>query len=259
MNELNLCLIQTYLHWQDRSANLHHFESVIRHVHHADVIVLPEMFSTGFSMEVERLWDEPEGETLKWMRAMAVQSGAAITGSFIVKHDEAYFNRLYFVMPDGNYHTYNKRHLFTLAGEEKVFTAGTDRLIIDYKGWRIMPLICYDLRFPVWSRNTNEADLQLFVANWPERRAMPWSSLLKARAIENMCFVAGLNRIGEDGNGVTHSGDSAVFDELGNEILKLTPNEQDVQSITLDRAKMLASREKFSFLKDRDTFRINLD
>lgn len=259
MDELNLCLIQTRLQWQDKTANLHHFESIIKHVHTADLIILPEMFSTGFSMEVEGLWDEPEGDTLTWMRNMADQSGAAVTGSIIVREDEKFYNRLYFVQPGGDYHTYDKRHLFTLAGEEKVFSAGHQRLILNYKGWRIMPLICYDLRFPVWCRNSEEVDLMIFVANWPERRAMPWSSLLKARAIENMCYVAGLNRVGDDGNGVAHSGNSTVYDELGNQILQLTPSLHDVQSVSVEKDKMYKSREKFGFLNDRDRFEIKID
>ncbi len=256
MNELNLCLIQTHLHWQDKNANLHHFESIIKHIHQSDLIVLPEMFSTGFSMDAERLWDEPKGQTLEWMCTMAEQAGAAITGSFIVRENNQYFNRLFFVFPNGQFKTYDKRHLFTLAGEEKVFSAGSERLIVEFRGWKIMPLICYDLRFPVWCRNNEDVDLQIFVANWPERRAMPWSALLKARAIENMCYVAGLNRVGEDGNGVAHSGHSAVYDELGNELLQLELSVQDVQSITLNRDQMLQSRKKFSFLNDRDQFEI---
>lgn len=259
MDELNLCLIQTRLHWQDKNANFHHFESIIKHIHTADIILLPEMFTTGFSMEVDRLWDEPEGHTLNWMRNMADQSGAAVTGSIIVREEDKFYNRLYFVQPGGEYHTYDKRHLFTLAGEEKVFSPGHERLILEYKGWRIMPLICYDLRFPVWCRNTEDADLLIFVANWPERRAMPWSSLLKARAIENMCYVAGLNRVGADGDGVTHSGNSAVYDELGNEILQLTPSVHDVRSVSLQKEKMYASRKKFGFLNDRDRFEIEID
>lgn len=217
------------------------------------------MFTTGFSMKVEGLWDEPEGDTLQWMRRMADRAKAAVTGSVIIKEGGAYYNRLYFVIPGGEYYTYNKRHLFTLAGEEKVFTRGTEKLLVNYKGWRIMPLICYDLRFPVWCRNTEEVDLQIYVANWPERRAMAWKCLLRARSIENMGYVAGLNRVGADGNDVSHSGDSAVYDELGNEILGLTPSKQDIQSVTLNKEKMLHSREKFSFLRDRDKFDIRLD
>lgn len=259
MNDLNLCLIQTQLHWQDRTANLHHFESLIRHVHSADLIILPEMFTTGFSMEPEQLWDDPEGSTLEWMREMAGVSGAAITGSCIIKDQGHYYNRLYFVKPDGSFQTYDKRHLFTLAGEEKVYSPGRVRLVVEYKGWRILPLICYDLRFPVWCRNTVDADLMIFVANWPERRSMPWRSLLQARAIENMCYVAGLNRVGDDGNGVFHSGDSMVLDELGQHKLMLTPGEHDVQSVSINREKMLESRDRFSFLRDRDSFQMSID
>ena len=267
MNDLNLCLVQTHLHWQDRNANFHHFESLIRHVHSADIIILPEMFTTGFSMEPEGLWDEAEGSTLKWMQEMAEVSGAAITGSCIIKEDSHFYNRLYFVKPDGSYQTYKQQHQFNLAGEkknlnppeEKVYSPGRERLVVEYKGWRILPLICYDLRFPVWCRNTVEADLMIFVANWPERRSMPWRSLLQARAIENMCYVAGLNRVGDDGNGVFHSGDSMVLDELGQHKLLLTPGEHDLQSVTIRRDSMLESREKFNFLNDRDKFEIYLD
>ena len=259
MNELNICLIQSDIHWEDKTANLHHFESIIRHIHNADLIILPEMFTTGFSMNAEALWEDPEAETLQWMRQMSQISGAAITGSWIVKDMGKFFNRLYFVKPDGDYQCYDKRHLFTLAGEEKVYTAGTEKLVLEYKGWRIVPFICYDLRFPVWIRNVEEADLIIFVASWPERRAKAWSSLLKARAIENMCYVAGLSRIGVDDDGINHIGASVVLNEFGDEVLELTNAVQDVQSITLQKDRMLRSREKFSFLSDRDRFQIQPD
>ena len=180
----------------------------------------------------------------------------AISGSVIVKDEAQYFNRLYFVLPSGEYEVYDKKHLFTLAGEEKVYSAGKSRLVIQYKGWRIMPLVCYDLRFPVWCRNTEEVDLQFFVANWPNRRAEAWKALLKARAIENMCFVAGLNRVGNDGNEVYHSGDSALYDELGNIKLQLSAGKEEVKSIELNKKRMHESRQHFQFLSDRDSFEI---
>ncbi len=255
MNNLSLTLVQTSLVWQDKAANFQKIESLLASTSNiGDLIILPEMFTTGFSMTPEDLWDEPSGETLQWMRKIAAKYESAVSGSAIIKDAGNYYNRLYFIYPSGEYKTYDKRHLFTLAGEEKVYTAGKEQLFVDFKGWRIMPLVCYDLRFPVWCRNTTDADLQIFVANWPERRSMPWKALLKARAIENMCYVAGLNRVGNDGNNVSHSGDSMVLDELGNEVVALTPFKEEVVTIKLDREKMLESRKRFQFLADRDSF-----
>ncbi len=255
MDELSITLVQPNLVWQDKKANFDKIELLLSaSIEVGDLIILPEMFTTGFSMTPEELWDTPEGETLPWMQKVAKEYNAAICGSAIIKENGNYFNRLFFVYPTGEFKTYNKRHLFTLAGEEKVYTAGTKHLIIEYKGWRIMPLVCYDLRFPVWCRNTTDVDLQLFVANWPERRSMPWKALLKARSIENMCYVAGLNRVGDDGNGVSHSGDSGVYDELGNEVALLSPFKEEVITAKLNRERMLESRNRFQFLSDRDSF-----
>ncbi len=255
MKNLSLTLVQPNLVWQDRRANFEKMESLLAAAESVgDIILLPEMFTTGFSMAPDNLFDVPRGETLQWLQKMAMRHDAAVSGSAIIKDDGNYYNRLYFVYPTGEFKTYDKRHLFTLAGEEKVYTAGTEHLFVDYKGWRIMPLVCYDLRFPVWCRNTTDVDLQIFVANWPERRSMPWKALLKARAIENMCYVAGLNRVGDDGNGVSHSGDSGVYDELGNEVEMLTSFKEEVVTIELDRQKMLDSRQRFQFLSDRDSF-----
>lgn len=255
---LKVSLVQAALHWEDASANFQLFEKMMGEIESTDLIVLPEMFTTGFSMKPSELYDEPEGKTLAWMQKSAESQQASITGSAIIKDGDSFYNRLYFVWPDGTYKTYNKRHLFTLAGEEKYYTAGKEKLLVEYKGWRISPLICYDLRFPVWCRNVEEADLMLFVANWPERRAEPWKALLKARAIENMCYVAGVNRVGDDGNGVYHSGDSGVYDELGQPILSLDAGEVFVKTISLDRAKMMHSRKRFGFLNDRDEFEIKV-
>jgi len=203
MNTLKLTLLQADLIWESRKANLLLFDKLLADITETDLILLPEMFSTGFSMKPKSLWDSPEGETFDWLKKKAEEKQAAISGSVIIKDEGHYYNRLYFVTPEGEYYTYDKKHLFTLAGEEKVYSSGKEKLTLEYKGWKITPLICYDLRFPVWCRNAEHSDLMYFVANWPERRAMPWSSLLKARAIENMCYVAGLNRVGDDGEGVS--------------------------------------------------------
>lgn len=256
MDKLSLTLVQTSLHWEDKAANFALFENLLSKCGPTDLILLPEMFSTGFSMRPAGLHDSPEGESLEWLRRLAAEKNAAVSGSAIIKEEGRFYNRLFFVKPDGNYHTYDKKHLFTLAGEEKVYSGGTRHLIVEYKGWKIMPLVCYDLRFPVWCRNTQEVDLQYFVANWPERRSFAWRSLLRARAIENMCFVAGLNRVGDDGNGVAHSGDSAVLDELGEAVLEIPASAEKVATVSLSKGRMLESRERFQFLADRDFFEI---
>lgn len=257
MDHLRLSLLQAQLHWEDRLANFRLFEKLIDALGETDLIILPEMFTTGFSMEPEGLYDLPDGDTLKWMQKQASRTNAAITGSAIIKDGGNFYNRLYFVFPNGDYTHYDKKHLFTLAGEQKVYSAGKEHLLIDYRGWKIMPLICYDLRFPVWCRNTTEADLQIYVANWPKRRNEAWKTLLKARAIENMCFVAGLNRVGEDGNGVDHSGDSVLHDELGGVVGSLTPHQQEAVTFNISRERMLESRQRFQFLSDRDRFSLD--
>ncbi len=263
---LNIALAQADLAWENKAANFAKFEALFAKAEKADLILLPEMFTTGFTMnpagqdaaQAEMpLWDDPEGETLQWMQTWAANWDTAICGSVIIKENGNFYNRLYFVHPHGDYSIYDKKHLFTLAGEEKVYSAGQEHLIVEFRGWRIMPLVCYDLRFPVWCRNTEEADLQLFVANWPERRADAWSALLKARAIENMCAVAGLNRVGSDGNNVLHSGNSEVFDELGNSVLHFENGEEAIKTVELDYQKIHASRERFGFLRDRDYFKLS--
>ncbi|PTM05491.1 MAG: amidohydrolase [Bacteroidetes bacterium] len=251
---LNLALVQTALHWEDPLANRNQFTELLANLPPVDLIVLPEMFTTGFSMQPTKLAEEMEGPTLAWMKEMAALRQAAITGSIIIKERGRYLNRLLFVYPNGNYRFYDKKHLFTLAGEEKHYNAGTRKLILEYRGWRINPQICYDLRFPVWCRNSERFDLQIFVANWPERRAVAWKTLLKARAIENMCFAAGLNRVGKDGNGVYHSGDSVVRDPLGTRISYIEPGAQSVALVQLEYHRITEARSKFDFLNDGDEF-----
>jgi omega-amidase len=251
---LSLALVQSALHWENPQANRDQFAQLLANISPVDLIVLPEMFTTGFSMSPLNLAEEMEGPTLNWLRERAREHAAAITGSIICKEQDHFVNRLLFVYPNGEYKYYDKRHLFSLAGEDKHYQPGAEKLILEYKGWRINPQICYDLRFPVWCRNTEHFDLQIFVANWPKRRAVSWTTLLKARAIENMCFVAGVNRVGEDGNGVDHSGDSVVRDPLGTRISSLEPGTENVALVKLEYNLLSQARTKFGFLNDADDF-----
>lgn len=217
MQDLTITLIQTHLVWEDIDANLDLFDARINEVRDpTDLIVLPEMFSTGFSMNAESLAEEMKGKAVTWLRNKAVEKNKVITGSLMVKDRGRYFNRLVWARPDAEPITYDKKHLFRYAGEEKVYTAGIAQATAEIKGWRIRPFICYDLRFPVWIRNLNLAyDLAVFVANWPAKRAAHWRALLRARAIENQAFVAAVNRVGKDGNGFEYSGHSALIDPTG--------------------------------------------
>ncbi len=221
-----------------------------------DLIVLPEMFSTGFTMNVEHLAEEEPGATLSWMQKEAAKHEAAIMGSCIIKDNGSYYNRLYFVFPNEEYIKYDKRHTFTLADEHKTFASGKEQVYIDYLGWKIFPLICYDLRFPVWSRNTSNYDLLIYVASWPERRISAWDALLKARAIENMCYTIGVNRVGVDGNGHQYTGHSAIYDVLG-ECISIEKNETEfIETYTLDRSHLESNRRHLQFLNDRDDFNL---
>jgi predicted amidohydrolase len=221
-----------------------------------DLIVLPEMFSSGFTMQPKAVAEQMEGETLSWLHHLAKAKDCAITGSLVIEENGKYYNRLVFVSPDGGIKTYDKRHLFTLAGEDKVYTAGTEKVIIEYKGFKICPLICYDLRFPAFSRNQEAYDVLLYVANWPKARVNAWDILLKARAVENMCYTVGVNRIGTDHNQLDYVGHSQVVDYLGNYVLE--PQESDgVYIITLDKPKMLENREKLAFLDDQDAYQMS--
>ncbi len=266
-HQLTVSLIQSSLHWENAVDNLKMFSQKIESLPATDIIVLPEMFNTGFSMQSEKLAEAPLGPTFNWMKQAAANKNAAIVGSVITKENNAFYNRLYWVNPDGTFYTYDKRHLFRMAGEHHHFSAGTKRLVVEYKGLKIMPLICYDLRFPVWSRNQNkvnadrtqnqpEFDLQIFVANWPAPRAQAWSSLLIARAIENQCFVIGVNRVGEDGNQIPYSGHSALIDPKG-EVIGDFESFQDASiTKTIDLAELNAFREKFPVGLDSDRFKI---
>ncbi len=252
---LNIAFIQADLKWEDAEANRTLFSKEIAKLSpEVDLIILPEMFTTGFSMNAENLAEETGGETFNWLRNIADSKTCAVTGSVIISEHGKYYNRLFFVYPDGNYKLYDKRHTFTLAKEDETYTAGKHRLIVEYKGWKICPLICYDLRFPVWARNTVDYDLLIYVANWPEKRVNAWDTLLKARAIENMSYCVGVNRTGEDGDGYVYNGHSAAYDPLGKELTPLNREEPFIAEITLDKSNLNDIRKKFKFLQDRDAF-----
>ena len=256
-NELKIVGIQADLVWENPSENRTQFESVIHQLQNdVDLIVLPEMFSTGFTMNPSLVAEKMNDETIVWMQQIAKDKNAAICGSLVIFEDDNFYNRFVFVFPSGKIETYNKRHSFSLAGEDKVFTSGNEKLIINYKGWKICPLICYDLRFPVWSRNVENYDLLIFMANWPVTRINAWDILLKARAIENMSFTMGVNRVGFDANNYEYSGHSAIIDFLGNEISTLPSNKTGIIEATLHKGKQEKIRKKLGFLKDKDEFTI---
>lgn len=251
-DHLKIALVQTALVWEDPEANFQHLEAVMHHVQDPDLIVLPEMFTTGFTMSPEKIDPSALSKTLPWLDKMAQKHGCAITGSTIAFEEGKFFNRLYFVDQEGNRWLYDKRHTFTLAGEDKVYSKGSSRTIIPFKGFRICPMICYDLRFPVWSRNTDDFDVLLYVANWPSTRVAAWDTLLKARAIENMVYTVGVNRIGTDENGLNYQGHSAVYDCLGNCLV--FSEKEEILYAELEKEQLRTSREKLKFLQDRDSF-----
>lgn len=256
-DQLKVALIQANLVWENATQNRINFEDKIKAIETADVIVLPEMFNTGFSMSPMHLAEEMAGDTVSWMKKMAAAKNAAIGGSVIIKENESFYNRFLFVEPSGIVHTYDKRHLFTLAGEDKAYSAGKEKLIIAYKGWKICPFVCYDLRFPVWSRNVEAYDILLYVANWPKPRIEAWNTLLKARAIENMCYTIGVNRVGLDANGLEYSGSSKAFDYLGKELTAIPINKDYTEIIVLSKTDQEHTRKKFNFLNDKDSFTIH--
>ena len=254
MDPLRATLVQTTLDWEDPEANKARLEAkLLPLAGTTDLIVLPEMFSTGFSMRSEPLAEEMDGPTLAWMREMAQKTNAVLTGSLIIRERGACFNRLIWMRPDGTCAVYDKRHLFGLAGEHNHYTAGEQRLLVKLKNWTICPLICYDLRFPVWSRNTAPYDLLIYVANWPKPRRNAWQSLLVARAIENQAYVIGVNRVGIDGNGQEYTGDSMAVGFTGEVFYQLSQVEQ-CATLELEGGILKSYRAKFPFLKDADDF-----
>lgn len=257
MRDLKLTLIQQELHWHNPSANRDMFARIIAdHAGGSDLIVLPETFTTGFTMQAEGNDEPVDGATTNWLRELAATHDAAICGSLIIREDTRYFNRLVWAQPDGSVYTYDKRHLFHMGGEDKPFTRGQHRLIVNFRDWRICPLICYDLRFPGWSRGRNDYDLLLYVANWPATRKSAWETLLPARAVENLCYAAGVNRTGTDGTGKDYAGGSMIVDYLGSR-LAVAGTTNEVLRLTLSGAKLERYREKFPAWKDADDFHID--
>lgn len=257
MQDLTVTLVQTELFWEDIPRNLEKFTRLLSNIsQETDVIVLPEMFSTGFTMNAASFAEEKDGPSMEWLRQTAVTRSADIVASLIIKEHGNYFNRLIWMHVDGSFDSYDKRHLFRMAGENKTYTPGNKKIVVRCKGWRICPLICYDLRFPVWSRNRGEFDAIFYVANWPEPRRMAWQVLLRARAIENQVYVVGVNRIGQDGAGKEYCGDSAVIDAAG-EIISLTlPDQQSVETVHLSFKDLEEYRNKFQFRLDADPFEV---
>ncbi len=278
MSSLSISIIQANLVWEDKAANLRMFEDKINKLGPTELIVLPEMFSTGFSMKAKELAETMKGQTIAWMKRMSSSKKAIITGSVIINEEGSFYNRLVWMLPNEQYGWYDKRHLFGFAGEHEHYASGNKRLIASVKGWKVNLQICYDLRFPVWARQQNapevetddedfggpqfvpkapespEYDLLIYVANWPERRSHAWKTLLQARAIENQCYVVGVNRVGADGNGINYTGDSMIIDPLG-EVLHTAHNEH-VHTLTLKKEDLEEVRSKFPFLKDGDSFLI---
>ncbi|MBF7731153.1 amidohydrolase [Pseudomonas sp. N040] len=252
--DLELALIQTSLVWQDPAANCAQFELLLEQARGADLVVLPEMFSTGFSMQSAELAEPEDGPTSHWLSAQARRIGAVIAGSLIIQAaDGSYRNRLLWARPDGSMAHYDKRHLFRMAGEHKHYAAGSEQVVLELNGWRVRPLVCYDLRFPVWSRAAVGTDLLLYTANWPAARRQHWNRLLPARAIENLCYVAAVNRIGEDGKGCAYSGDSQVLDFQGDSLLNAGAG-SGVFRVTLKDSELAAYRERFPAHLDADPF-----
>ena len=262
MSSLTITLIQTNLHWEDKKANLDMFSNKIESIRgKTEIIILPEMFNTGFSMKPELFAEEMNGETMQWMKKIAVEKKVILTGSVMIKDDGKYFNRLIWKLPNGEYGFYDKRHLFAYGNEHSHFNAGNKRLIASVKGWTINLQVCYDLRFPVWARQSGvgtgpEYDLLVYVANWPEQRIHAWKTLLMSRAIENQCYVVGVNRVGKDGNGFDHNGESMIIDPLG-EIIYSKKDEEDIFTCTLQKERLIEIRNRFPFLNDADSFIIN--
>lgn len=256
--QLSISIIQTNLIWEDPDANRRQFSEKIESIStDTDLIILPEMFTTGFSMNAEILAEEKAGPSLHWMQNTAEKNNSAITGSVIVRDEGHFFNRLYFVFPNGEYKEYDKKHTFTLAREHKTYTAGKHKIIVDYMGWKICPLICYDLRFPVWARNLDDYDILIYVANWPKKRIAAWDALLKARAIENMSYCVGVNRVGMDGIGHEYTGHSAAYDVLGELISTSKWEKEFIETVKLSKEHLLSNRKHLQFLNDRDSFNLS--
>jgi predicted amidohydrolase len=263
MQDLNVAVIQAELEWENCEVNLNRFDELLKQLHaNIDLLVLPEMFSTGFSINPRKIAEKPDGRAFSWMREKAVSLNCAVTGSILIDESGNYFNRLFWISPDGTFETYDKRHLFRMGREFQIVTAGKNRNIVEFKGWKILPLICYDLRFPVWSKNryqdnNYEYDLLIYVANWPVPRSFAWQQLLIARAIENQSYCIGANRVGRDGKNIAHSGDSVILDFHGNILTKAETNKVQIIYGTLSPEPLQQFRNEFTVGADWDNFTIN--
>jgi omega-amidase len=260
MQDLKVTLVQTDIHWEQINANLAMLEEKIwKDNPDTDLIVLPEMFNTGFTMNGQAVAEPMNGNTCKWMKQVASQTGAYICGSIVIKEEGRFYNRFIFVSPEGKYQWYDKRHLYRMAGEDTVYTAGKEKIIVKIKGYRISPLVCYDLRFPVWSRRTVEEsgdyDVLIYVASWPAPRISSWTILLKARAVENLCYTVGVNRIGTDGSNLEYTGESIVCGPKG-EVLASMENFNAIQTVSIPGSQIREFREKFPVHLDADRFQI---
>lgn len=255
LEQLKIAIIQSDLVWENPEQNRLKFTDKIEQINQSvDIIVLPEMFTSGFTMHPEHVFETMDGTTISWMKEIAQKTNSAICGSLVISEKDNYYNRFVFVTPKGDLEYYDKRHTFTLAGEHKVYKAGSKRLAINYKGWKILPLVCYDLRFPVWARNTDHYDVLMYVANWPKPRVNAWDALLKARAIENMSYCIGVNRVGFDVNNHEYVGHSAIYDGLGECISDIEHNTKQTEVVILQKKHLETIRQKLKFLDDRDDF-----
>ena len=256
-NLLHITIIQTNLAWENIDKNLNKLSIKIDNINQpTDLIVLPEMFSTGFSMKSKQLAEDMNGKAMKWLKIKAKEKNCVIVGSLIINENTNYFNRLICMYPDGSFSFYDKRHLFRMGNEHKSYVAGENKLIINIKNFRLRPLVCYDLRFPVWSRNIDDYDVLIYVANWPESRREVWNKLLFARAIENQAYVVAVNRIGKDATGITYSGDSKIINPKGIEISKTKPFEESIETITISLDELNKFKTSFPVDLDADEFKI---
>ena len=256
-NRLKIALVQTDTIWEDIEKNLENLSEKISAIDdEIDIILLPELFTTGFTMNAKTVAETMNGRSVKWMLKNSKEKNCLLIGSLLISDSNNFYNRLVVTFPDGEVKYYDKHHLFSFAGEEKVFTAGSEKLVFKYKGFKICPLICYDLRFPVWARNTEAIDLLIYVANWPNARMEAWDTLLKARAIENLCYVIGVNRVGVDNNNLVYSGHSTAFDALGKNMVHFEEGKEHIKTIEFDKSYITETRRKFRFLDDQDMFEI---
>ena len=255
-SNLNITLIQSDLFWENVNSNLSNFGKLISNINGTDIILLPEMFNTSFSPKSSHLAESMDGKSISWMKEISKAKGCAIVGTLMIREDKKVFNRLVWVLKNETIYTYDKCHLFSLIKEEKYISKGNKRLVLELEGYKICPLICYDLRFPVFSRNDIEYDLLIYLANWPVKRIAAWDTLLKARSIENQCYTIGVNRVGEDGNKVLFNGHSKVFDAFGNELFSAIENKEEVLQFEISLDDLKLKRRQMNFLQDRDNFKL---